>query len=52
MAISNERLVSVAESAKQLLDFPCSKAQLEEIERKTLKQLAVALGQRASRMSD
>ncbi len=52
MSISNERLVSVAESAKQLLDFPCSKEQLEEIERKTLKQLAVALGQRASRMSD
>ena len=52
MTISNERLVSVAESAKQLLDFPCSKEQLEEIERKTLKQLAVALGQRASRMTD
>ena len=52
MNISNERLVSVAESAKQLLNFPCSKEQLDEIERRTLKRLAVELGQRASRMTD
>ena len=52
MTISNERLVSVAESAKQLLGFPCSKEQLDNMERKTLKRLAVELGQRASRMTD
>ena len=52
MTISTRRLVSVADSAKQLLGFPCTKGELWETERKVLKQLAVALGKRASQMSD
>ena len=52
MTISTKRLVSVADSAKQLLGFPCTKGELGTTERKVLKQLAVALGKRASQMSD
>ena len=52
MTISTRRLVSVADSAKQLLGFPCTKGELGTTERKVLKQLAVALGKRASQMSD
>ena len=52
MTISTKRLVSVADSARQLLGFPCTKGELGTTERKVLKQLAVALGKRASQMSD
>jgi len=52
MTISTRRLVSVADSAKQLLGFPCTKGELGTTERKVLKQLAVALGKRASQMND
>ena len=52
MTISTARLVSVADSAKQLMGFPCTKGELGTTERKVLKQLAVALGKRASQMSD
>jgi len=52
MSISTRRLVDVADSAKQLLGFPCTKGELGITERKVLKQLAVSLGKRASQMSD
>ena len=45
-------VISIAEGASAMLGFPCTKETLSEGERKVLKRLAVAYGQRASQMSD
>ena len=45
-------VISIAEGASAMLGFPCTKETLTDAERKVLKKLAVAYGQRASQMSD
>tara|TARA_R100000458_G_scaffold35159_1_gene32569 strand:- start:1278 stop:2552 length:1275 start_codon:yes stop_codon:yes gene_type:complete len=45
-------IVSIAESAMQMLGFPCTKSSLEDGERRVLKKLAIAYGKKASKMSD
>ena len=44
-------IVSIAESAMQMLGFPCTKSSLEDGERRVLKKLAIAYGKKASKMA-
>ena len=47
-----KNVVSLAETLRNVLGFPCTRETLVDEERKILKKLAVAYGQRASKMSD
>ena len=45
-------IISIADSASAMFGFPCTKETLDDGERRVLKKLAIAYGERASKMSD